>query len=274
MKKRIKYIKKMFNYVLLNGILLLLLIGSSKTPEHYPNGTVIENLTWHLSLKDSLNILKMKNGVWQLPQIKDTNLCKKSYTYYKSPGEKYKQLFSKGLIGRIDQQESNSDDAKVIRFYRFSNKGTLLVGYLSPNTSKPLSIFDPPVIINPANPKESINNNSLLKTFINHKFDNGLKTMVIISPRGNGKYLNESGQKEKGVLYELTIIKDGTVQYGSHNLIVPGAVSISSNILADENGNLVLEWGIRKNQLKKKFDKKNKTSGSDYIEITKYKILK
>ncbi len=261
---------KIFNCSLICGILLLLESCRSKISNHYPAGTVLKEISWQVPLQDSINILKKKNGIWLLPEIKDSDTYKKSYSYFRKPSNiKYKKQ-----LGKINQEEINSSDSSIVRLYRFSYKGIMLVGYTSTDDQKLLTIFDPPVIIRPANLNRKLTSYSLMKTWSKNKFDKGLKTTVTIKPKGTGYFLNDSGQIEKGELYKLTIARNATVQYGIHNLILPDAITMSSNILADKNGNLVLEWGIRAKPPKDKYKERHRMPDSLFIEVTEYKRIK
>ena len=261
-------VRKTANYFLLIGLMLLLVNCRSNIPKTYPDGTILENTTWKVPLKDSVNILSIKNGIWELPEIEETDDYKKKYTYFRNPQiNKYKEL-----LGKIDQEEVSSSDTNVVLFYRIDNNGRSLVGYSNPDTTKPLTIFDPPVIIQPAEYNEPIVSSSLMKTWNGNKLDQGLKTTVSITPKEKGSYIDESGQTKKLNLYILTITHDEIIQYGDNNLIVPDAFSLSSNILAEDNGKFLLEWGIRSARTNKT-EEYESTPDSLYIEITNYKLL-
>lgn len=251
------------------GILILLIAGCSNQKQAgYPNGSVLENISWHLPLRDSLNILKLKNGIWQLPVIADSIQTTKSYTYFRKPlVTKYgKQL------GKIDQERISSSDTNIVQFYSLGGSGLRLTGYTNNDTAKPLTVFDPPLIIQPAELNKKAVSHSLMKTWSGNKFDKGLKTTATITPKEKGEYINSTGDKKTAVLYNLTITRDAIIQYGKNNLIVPEAVFLSSNILAGNNGQLILEWGIRSLPVDKP-EVKTAVHDSLYIEVTKYILI-
>lgn len=87
------------------GIIFLLIAGCSNQKQTgYPNGAVLENISWHLPLKDGLNILKLKNGVRRLPVIGDSVQVTKSYTCFREPlAAKYDEQ-----LGKIGQERISS----------------------------------------------------------------------------------------------------------------------------------------------------------------------
>lgn len=251
------------------AIIFLLITGCSNHKQAaYPNGTILEDISWQLPLKDSLNILKSEDGVWKLPVDADSIHTTKSYTYFRKPRiTKYgKQL------GKIDQERVNSSDTNIVQFYRFGDSGLQLVGYTNKDTAKPLTIFDPPLLIQPAILNQKVVGHCLMKTWSGNKFDKGLKTKVTIAPEEKRKYTDSKGNDKYATLYSLTITRDAIIQYGKNNLVVPEAVYLSSNILAGDNGQLILEWGIRSLPAVKT-EGNTVAYDSLYIEVTKYRLL-
>ena len=254
-------------------LVFLYLNGCENTSRKFYNqGSVVETQTWHLPLSDSLNVLKKVGGVWQLPETGTTSF-KKGYTYYKKPDA----IRFRDLLSKVNLETVSSTDTINIIYYSYRENTLRMAGYTNSDTSKPLTVFDPPLIIQPADFDSVTVTNSMMKTWQNSQqkkgFDDGLKAKSIIDPLENGYYIDANGKKQKGHLYKVTISHDEFIQYGNANLDVPDAISISSNILANEDGKLLLEWGIRSVPLSKT-ENKEKRPDRLYIEITKFKQIK
>ena len=250
-------------------LVFLYLNGCENTGRKFYNqGSVVETQTWHLPLADSLNVLKKVSSMWQLPGTGTTSF-KSGYTYYKKPEAlRFRDLYIETV---------SSTDTNNIIYYSYRENTLRMAGYTNAGTSKPLTVFDPPLIIQPADFDSVTVTNSMMKTWQNSQqksgLDEGLKAKSIIEPLGNGDYIDANGKKQKGHLYKVTISHDKVIQYGNANLDIPDAISISSNILADEDGKLLLEWGIRSVPLSKT-ENKEKRPDRLYIELTKYKQIK
>jgi hypothetical protein len=61
------------------------------------------------------------------------------------------------------------------------------------------------------------------------------------------------------------------MQYGQTNLIVPDAVTLTSNSVLDEEKGVLLEWGIRSRNVEAKPDKIPDRDKELYIEITAHR---
>ena len=270
----------MRNYILkiLFLTLFLLVFSCNKSRNlFYKQGSAVKTTTWRLPLSDSLNVLKAVNGVWRLPGNDQKVMYKKDSLFYKKPAA----VKFGDFLGNVDLQVVSSSDSNVIRYYRHKNNSLLLVGFTNPDSTKPLTVFDPPPIIQTDNFDSITTSHTIMKTLrlneengkIQYSFGKGLKSKVIITPLKTGYYLDSDGKKHKAHLYKLTISRDAVIQYGKNNLDVPDAVTISSNILVNRNGKLLLEWGIRMIPTDKTENDMIKPD-SLYLEIIKYKTIK
>jgi hypothetical protein len=177
------------------------------------------------------------------------------------------------FIGRIDQEVVHSNDTNSIEFYRFEKGNILLLGYATPDTSKPVTVFEPPLIIIPLNLKElekPFTSSGTMKTWNGNKYDEGFKSTYSIKKTGVGRFLSEDGTEKSATLCENTFSRDVTMQYGQTNLIVPDAMTLTSSSILNEEKGVVLEWSIRSRKVE---TNPNKIPNRDrdrelYIEIT------
>jgi hypothetical protein len=250
-------------------IICLLLIGCIKNVPLYwhSNGTIIKDITWEIPVADSSTIFKMDAALWRLPQPPDSITPLITYTTYRTP----RLLSYTKLLGRIDQEVVHSNDTDNIEFYRFENGNVLLLGFATPDTMKPLTVFDPPLIIIPFDLKvieKSFSSSGTMKTWDGNKYNDGYKSTYSITKKGSGRFLTEAGKERNAILCENTFSRDVTMQYGQTNLIVPDAMALTSNSILDEEKGTVLEWGIRSRNVEAKPEKIPDRDRELYIEIT------
>jgi hypothetical protein len=233
----------------------------------HSNGTIIKDIVWEIPIADSATVLKTDGTLWKLPQPPDSTTPQITYTTYRTP----RFLSYMKFIGRIDQEVVHSNDTNTIEFYRFENGDVLLLGFVTPDTLKPLTIFEPPLVIIPSNLKElekKFASSGTMKTWNRNKFDDGFKSTYSITKKSAGRFLTEVGTERSVVLCENTFSRDVTMQYGQTNLIVPDAVTLTSNSVLDEEKGVLLEWGIRSRNVETKPDKIPDRDRELYIEIT------
>jgi hypothetical protein len=165
----------------------------------------------------------------------------------------------------------HSNDTDNIEFYRFEKGNVLFLGFGSPDTSKPLTAFDPPLIVIPSNLKDlekPFTSSGTMKTWDGNKYNDGYKSTYSITKKGAGRFLTEAGTERNAILCENTFSRDVTMQYGQTNLIVPDAITLTSNSILDEEKSVVLEWGIRPRNVEAKPEKIPDRDRELYIEIT------
>jgi hypothetical protein len=250
-----------------------LITGCSKGMPSYwhANGTMVKDMVWELPLADSSVILKTENGIWTLPQPPDTVIPQISYTTYRTP----RYSARPGIPGRIDQEVVHSSDTINTEFYRFENGNVLLLGFASADTSKPPTLFDPPLIIMPANlgkAEKSFTSSGIMKIRSGNKPDSEYRSTYSVVKKGTGRLAAEDGKEIKAVFCENTFSRDMTMHYGRTELIMPDAMTIKSfSVLSEEEGTL-LEWGIRSRKTKTGSGNISGTNTELFIEITMHKI--
>ncbi len=246
-----------------------LVLGCNRSVPLYwhSNGTVIKDLVWEIPLADSSSVFKKDNNFWKLPLPPDSIAPQVTYTTYRAA----RFLSYTKLIGRIDQEVVHSNDTNNIEFYRFEKGNVLLLGFASRDTLKPLTIFDPPLIIIPSNLRElekPFINSGIMKTWAGNKYDNGFKSTYSITKKSSGRCLLEDGKERSVMLCENTFSRDVTIQYGQTNLIVPDAMTLTNNSILSEDKGVLLEWGIRSRKVETNADKIHDRDRELYIEIT------
>ncbi len=252
-------------------MLCLFVMGCGRNVPAYwhSNGTVIKNLMWEIPIADSSQFLITEGNLWKLPEPPDSITPQITYTTYRTPC----LLATRRLLGRIDQEVVHSKDTNNIEFYRFENGNVLLLGFATPDTLKPVTVFDPPLIVIPSNLQKlekPCTSTGTMRIWDGNKYDNGYKSTYRITKKCTGRFLAEDGSERDGVLCESMISRDATIQYGQTNLIVPDAITLSSNSIMSEEKSVVLEWGIRSKKIETPAEKIPGKDRELYIEITKH----
>jgi hypothetical protein len=190
-------------------------------------------------------VLQKKNDVWLIPGVPDSVLPDTTITRHSKP---IKSAFPK-LLGSVSQQVVH-DSAVVSReFYRFTKRGVELLGYESTDSTQLLTIYEPPLIVMTAN-LETADSTQLTQAVPKtwdakaDSFRFGQKTKLHLKTIQTGSVKIDS-TIVPALLVEMRLTMDGTVGYGSTNLIVPDAIQMQSNILFVSNLGPVLEWGVR-----------------------------
>lgn len=265
MKKSIICIILIFLYFY--GILIM---GcSTENPLRSPNGTVLILKTYALALEDSSRLLSISNNKIKLNSLNDSLIAQTDTIWYKDPLDTLKNLF-----GRIDQMIINSRNRDIKELYSFNDKGIYLIGYVTPETAKPYTRFNPPILIYPDSNTVNETSDSKMITLDSKgiQVGEGVITKTDLIRKMSG-LIEINGKEEKCYLYELTIKQDAVIQYGEQGLIVPEAIVLSSNLLIGIKSNLIAEWGIRVKQMREaKTNKQNqkKNEMETYLELNIY----
>lgn len=252
-------------------VLTLLTVCNSVTKLHYPNGTTVKTKTYELNISDTNSILKFRNNTFLINSFNDS-LLKKTDTIYFIDAD---SSISKNIFGHIDQVVIYKRNPKIKELYRFEAGGVYLVGYITADTLNPYNKFEPPLIILPDIDKEKDSTISVMYTFDKNgnKNKKSKKTKTLIELKKSGRIMIKD-KEEECFLYELTISQDAIVGYGQQGLIVPDAISLSSDLLYVKNLGLIAEWGIRsrtKLQSDKYPENEIEKSGTErYLELTIY----
>jgi hypothetical protein len=220
------------------------------------NGTNLQNIKWEISLSDSSNILKEQNGIWLIPIVPDSVLPETTITHHIQPVKAAYQ----NLLNHIDQVLVH-DNAVVNReFYHFTKRGAELLGYESSDSMQLLTIYEPPLLVLPADLGKS---DSVFFSQANPKtwdatadsFRKGQETRLRFKTIKLGSVLLNSAAVP-AVLAKITLSMDGIVGFSGTDLIVPDAIKMQSYILIAENLGTLLEWGVRsrKKETKKTVD--------------------
>lgn len=250
-------------------VVCLFASGCSRNVPSYwhPDGTIIKDITWEVPIADSSTVLITEGNLWKLPQPPDSIIPQITYTTYRTP----QLLGYTKLLGRIDQEVVHGNDTSNIEFYRFENGAVLFLGFATPDTLQPLTMFDPPLIIVPAVLKDSgqsCTSTGTMKTWSRNKYDNGYKTSYTIIKKGTGRFIAEDGKERDGIFCENKISRNATIQYGQTNLIVPDAITLSNNSILSKEKGIVLEWGIRSRKVETSANIIPDRDRELYIEIT------
>ena len=256
---------------LLLAALIFISCGSNDPPKTWPsNGTVIKNIKWEVPLSDSLNVLNKEGDLLKLPLLPKGSVAETTFTTYRTPQlNNYNEI-----LGGVSQEVVHSTNPNTIEFYRFEKGAVYFLGYTNPDTVRPLTVFDPPLLIMPDDVfdiDQSIVSTSVSKKWDKESFEEGFKTSFKIIKKQSGSFITEKNKKQKAVLCEMIITQDAGVPYGETNLIMPDAITMKSSVLITEDDGPVLEWGIRSRKIQTENNDNHSPERDLYIEITKHK---
>lgn len=246
-------IKKTVLYCLYG--ILLVSNCSHESPRYWPSKDIgFQNVTWEIPISDSLKVFIKEKGCWVLPEPGEECSAETTFTRHRVPLiNAYKKY-----LGRVDQEVVHEYDSGHVEFYRFDGD-LYLLGYTSPDSSRALTFFNPPLLILPNSIQsipsayESSGVTQVLNK-ISGQTETGQKSRVKLKVKEKGRVLLDSCETS-ALLCEMSLSMDGTVAFGETDLIVPDAVMLQNSMIIAEGVGPVLEWGIR---LRK--------TGSDEIE--------
>ncbi len=225
----------------------LLLSGCGRDlPRYWPvNGTTVRNIKWEIPVSDSLNVLVKQDGKWLLPKPSQGISTEVTTANYRMTE---KQGYPKSM-GRVDQEVVNSNPAVQTQYYRFHKRSVLLLGHATPDTVKPLILFDPPLVIFPSQMGPvSVLHESEGKTKhwnkVKNLFEEGHQNRIRLKVKESNTLIMDSTEVQ-ALLCEMMLSSDRTVAFGETDLIVPDAVQLTGKMLIVEGIGPVLEWGIR-----------------------------
>jgi hypothetical protein len=227
-------------------IILHIVCSRHQSPSFWPaNGARFEDVTWEIPLADSASVLPEENGRWEISGPPDGIPPKIAIVSHRKPqGKPYKKL-----IGRIDQETFRADGPIPREFYRFGKPGVLLLGYEGADSTRLLTIFDPPLVMVPSDPgalDSEFTSESKSKVWDAKAdtFRQELKTRLRLTMLRKGTVWMDTTARS-AVLCRMSLSQDRTVGFGGTGLIVPDAVMLESRVLFVEGVGPVLEWGVR-----------------------------
>jgi len=209
------------------------------------NGTTIQNICWEIPVADSSLILQQQDGHWILPQPADSVTPKVTVTRHRQLNTNPYQNF----VGNVSQQVVHDSVAVSREFYRFNERGVLLLGTESRDSTQLITIYEPPLVLMPPNLQNldtTFFYESMPKVWdaAADSFRQQQQTRLRLTPKQQGTVMLDS-VAVPALLVQMTISMDGTVGYAGTDLIVPDAMMMQSNILMIEKLGPVLEWGVR-----------------------------
>lgn len=261
---------------------LLILIGVMRINLSNENflwpeeNTIIHAVKYKLDIADTSRILLNNKNSYSLINPNDSLITSRFSIEYLKAVEKPEQNF----YINANLQVSNSLNPEIIEYYNLEDGNVFFAGYSTGDTSKPVIIFEPQLILSPKIDIELINQDSqfifstsssaLMKTFDaeTNTFDEGINTKLEVKYLGTLNII--VNKKQKSYLRELVLSRDAIMSYGDRNLTIPEAILSKSKLLIDENGYPIAEWTIKtihSEEIQSK-DQKNDL----YIELTKYLV--
>ena len=281
-------IPELLNVILIFSIFTIFFVITCTKDHPYSfwpeSGITIKNITWEVSLTDSVSILKKEAGHWILPRPPDFMITKLTVAHYNCPEIQH----NRKILKNIDQEVVHEGGSIKREYYRFDKKGVMLLGYEGIEPSHALTVYNPPLILFPSNIQR------LDTTFVhetipivwnadltsNHESQ---KTRIRIKLNEQGTVMIDS-ILTPAKLCKISLSMDKTVAFGENELIVPDAVMMESNILIAEGVGPVLEWGIRAREKSEieavsesrdphKRGRISEDQQSYYIEVTLHQII-
>ena len=237
------------SFLLFALFILLAACMRHQSHSYWPrNGARFEDVTWEVPLADSASVLSEASGQWDLPKPPNGIPLKIAIVLHQKP----ENASYKNLIGRIDQETFRADGPILHEFYRFGKTGVLLLGYEGSDSTKLLTIFDPPLVMVPPDPA------TLGSEFISESkskvwdakadtFRQELTTRMRLTALRKGTVWMDT-MARSAFLCRMSLSQDRTIGFGGTGLIVPDAVMLESQVLFVEGFGPVLEWGIRSRQ--------------------------
>ena len=239
----------------------------SENSLRFPNGSMVKSETFTLNLRDTGNVLLVKNDTFLLNTFPDSLKIKTDTISYTKPVKDEND----SIYGKIHQQVTNTRNRNVTEVYRFIKGGVYLLGYKSVNNKTSFTRFEEPLIILPLSKKLSDSTVTLMKTFTGNASTEklaGLKVKSTVKLIKTGK-VKINNYIEDMYLYELTITQDKSMSYGEKGLIIPDAIMLKSSLLYGSKSGLIAEWGLRSR--KKEIKTMNETIETEtYLELIKY----
>ncbi|HEX9934078.1 MAG TPA: hypothetical protein VGB38_02685 [bacterium] len=228
-------------------LFLTITVGCSHKPSVYwpRNESVFQDIRWTVALEDSASVLRLDKGVWILPQPPFTTKARTILTRHVH----LRQKPHRRRLGRVDQEVLREEGSVPKEFYRFGNKGIVLLGTESRDSTRLLTVYKPPLLVLPENLDrldstvvfETVPNvwNAITDTF---RTESKMRVRWTLESRG---LVRIDSVNIPAVLCRMALSQDGTVGFGETNLIVPDAVMVENKVLFVQGVGPVLEWGIR-----------------------------
>jgi hypothetical protein len=267
-----------------SGFLVILSGCSKESPQYWPSsGVSFQNITWEIQLSDSSNVLKETEGQWILPEPKKDHTIQTTLTKHRPPILREYD----NMLGRVDQEVYNGSNGQV-EFYRFNKNALYLLGYTTPDSSRALTFYDPPLLIFPNSILDVpciYESNGVTQTLNKRtgEIEKGQKTRVVLKIKDKGHVLLDSNYVN-ALFCEMSISIDKTIGFGERNLIVPDAVMMKNSMIIAQGLGPVLEWGMRSKEIESHENRDEHRMLPDdlskdekrefYIEVTRHEILK
>jgi len=197
----------------------------------------------------------------------------------------------KKYMGRVDQEVVHGSDSEQVEFYRFKKRTLYLLGYTTPDSSRALIFYDPPLMLFPNHIKKvpSLYESSGIALNVNKmsgQTERGQKSRILLKVKEKGHVLLDSCELS-AFLCEMSLSSDRTVAFGERDLIVPDALMLENTMIIAEGLGPVLEWGIRSRKTESQesnLDRNDHRLAPEespldeerefYIEVTRHEILK
>lgn len=283
--RRSLYIKTYCTFTLL----LFALIGCQQGlelvywPEH---PSQFQDTQWTIQMEDSSHVLQEKDGEWILPNPPENASQISLVWHQESKGKPYFKY-----LGRVDQEVIRDRGPILKEYYRFDRNGVLFLGGESSDSTRLLTLYQPPLLLLP-NELDQLDTTEIHEAIprvwdaMADTFQEEPKIRIRLTKKKRGQ-VRIDDSLVPALLCKMAISQDGTVGFGGTDLIVPDAVMMESYILLVKRIGPVLEWGIRSRQSESQDKKSNQEHDTlipeesflheqreFYIEVTRHDLIK
>ena len=234
--------------------IMLFITGCTKTKSSawWPaSGCQVRQIRWKTEVGDTLTLPPHgTDGIWSLPNPPESQgngqtIAKTSY---------FAGVGKSSIMGHVDQVAGHHNSSIVQEYIKFENGNVMLAGIKSADSSRLYTVFDPPLMLLPANIQEL---DSILTCETIPVYQNALTGMRNNGPRmymafeklesGRVKYKNKLLD---AVICKLEISQDQQVSFEDKKLTIPKTVVQSNQMLIARGVGTLLEWGIRNTPVK------------------------
>ncbi len=247
--------------------------SKSKTSRWWPeSGNQVKHIQWQTDTANTRDILHTINGVWTLPEPplnNGTNNSTISQTSYIA------SIGKSSIMGSVDQVAGHHSGQVVQEYFRFDNGNVLLAGIKSADSSRLYTIYDPPIILMPAQLSEldtvlTSTTRPLYYNEITGMQSQGPQMYVEIERLETGRVMYK-GEIIDAVECKISISQDQEMNIQGSTITLPKLHSISNHLLVARDLGVLLEWGVRKKAAQ--YDKNKNNINSAIQPESKLEII-
>lgn len=275
--KGTSFITNLLHLILYITPMILIITGCTKTKssQWWPaSGCQVRQISWKTEVSDTLNLPPRVNGFWTTPNPPKTQgngqiIAKTSY---------FAGVGKSSIMGHVDQIAGRSQGAVLQEYIRFEQDNVLLAGIKSSDSTRLYTMFDPPLLLLPANIQEldsilTCETTPIYQNALTGMRSNGPQMYITFERLENGR-VQYKNKLLDAVLCRMEISQDQQVTFGDQQLTLPKTVVQSNQMLIARGVGTLLEWGTRRTPIKdnkpERGSKKQRPEFETKLEIILY----